>query len=378
MTFDEQFRPAIDNLTARLRRDIERHLDAAVEELTARAEKLAASREAERVSALEHASHTARAEAEQSTTARFMAERSDAERSFEERIAAERADVERTTVERLTTERQEAERALKERLAAEQADVERATIDRLSAERNAAERAIVERFEWEKVEAEASALDRLAAETEAAEARVALRFRAADVAARERLVRAFRSIDAGQSLSDILDTLASSAVAEAPRVAIFLTNEALCRSWRFQGFEPAFSTSDELVLSNDAAGIIAGAMRARQPLTAGGAESAAPSFADLPENRLAVAIPLIVNGEVVVVLYADEGLSGEVEHASWTATIEILARHASRALEAITAHRLARTLTDRTHARPRTSPRPTASDPGATPGVSQDEPESRA
>ncbi len=372
MTLDEHFRPAIDNLTARLRRDMERHLDAAVEELTAQAEKFAASNDAERASALEHASRTARTDAERTMAERFTVERAEAERRIEERIAEERAETERTVLERLTAERHDAERALEERLAAERDAVERVTIDRLSAERTAAERVIVERFEREKAETERTAMDLLATETEAAESRTVLRCRTAEMAAGRRLVAAFRNIDASQSLSEILEALASAAVLEAPRVAIFLTSETRCKSWRLQGFEPAFSTVDELVLENDAAGIVTGAMRDRKPLTAGGsAESTAPLFADLPVNRLALAIPLIVNDEVVVVLYADEGQRGDADRASWIAAIEVLARHASRALEAITARRLAHSLSDRTHAKSRTIPRPIA--PELAP-----EPEARA
>jgi hypothetical protein len=329
MSLDAPFRPALDKLAERLRRDTERHLDAAIEELTARAEKLAVSTEAERTAALEQVRRLAWEEAERATTERLMAERSEADRAFEARLAAERA------------------------------DVERATTERLSAERAIAEQTLLDRFAREKTEAERNAEDRMAAEVEAAEARVALRLRAADVAAGERLVASLRAIDESQSLSDVLDALANAALVEAPRVAIFMTTETQCTSWRAQGFEPDFSTAEPLQLSSDVAGIVTEAMQGRRTLSAGGAsEWPAPGFAHLPVDRLAVAVPLVVNDEVVVVLYADEGRSGDVERASWPTAIEILARHASRALEAITAQRLVQTLSERSHIRPRVLKRP--------------------
>ncbi|MEQ1870383.1 MAG: hypothetical protein ABL961_10210, partial [Vicinamibacterales bacterium] len=64
----------------------------------------------------------------------------------------------------------------------------------------------------------------------------------------------------------------------------------------------------------------------------------------LPDDRAAVAVPMIVNDEVVAVVYADQGQEGDIDRASWPAIVELLARHASRSLEAITAHRLAATL----------------------------------
>lgn len=389
MSFDEQFRPAIDNLTARLRRDIERHLDAAVEELTARAETLAAADEAARAAALEQAARAAWAEAEQIAAEKFAAERAEAEQEavahlaterermeqetvarlatererMEQdtvaRLAAARAEMERLALERLEAERAETERATAERLMAEYAAAERATLDRLTVERLDGERALAQRHADEKADLDRAAAERLAAETDAAAARTALRFHALDRAAGDRLVHAFRTIDAAQSLSEILETLAAAVAAEAPRVGVFLADGEQFRSWRLEGFEPAIAAADKLTLSSDAAGIIAEAGRARAPLIGGaGAEWLAPAFAELPAHRISVAVPLIVNGEVVVALYADEGIGGDVERASWPATVEVLARHASRALEAITAHRLARMLSERSGLKPRPAPRP--------------------
>lgn len=54
------------------------------------------------------------------------------------------------------------------------------------------------------------------------------------------------------------------------------------------------------------------------------------------------AVPLVINDEVAVVLYADQGADGECDRQSWPAIIEVLARHASRALEVLTAQHFAK------------------------------------
>ncbi len=394
MTFDDQFRPAIDNLAARLRRDVELHLDTAVEELTARAETLAAEAEVQRATAIEHASRTAWMEAEKATTERLLAkwaetERTNAERQATEfaeaeragiqRLAAERAEVERVTIERLAVERAEAELVTMERLSAERAEAESVAAQRMESVRAGAERTVAERIATQKAaleqamaervaaarddaRAEATRVtsDRLAAERAEAdretaarhaadravwEAQVRFAHQSAELAAGTRLVNAFRSIDAGQSLSDIMTTLIDAASDNAARVALFLAAGLQVKSWRFHGFEPPFTGDDSLTLSVPEAGIIADAIESRAAIAGGGdCFAPAPAFADLPLNRRAVAVPILVNDEVVGVVYADQGASGEVGLASWASTIEILTRHASRALEALTAHRLATTL----------------------------------
>ena len=66
-----------------------------------------------------------------------------------------------------------------------------------------------------------------------------------------------------------------------------------------------------------------------------------PPLSNLPEQSLAVALPLVMSGHVFAVLYADDATHESAARTSWPGTIEVLARHASRALEAITATRLA-------------------------------------
>jgi hypothetical protein len=69
----------------------------------------------------------------------------------------------------------------------------------------------------------------------------------------------------------------------------------------------------------------------------GSRQPALPSFARTAGARHAAALPITVGGRVVAVLYADATPVDSPSGASrWPATLEVLARHASRALEAMT------------------------------------------
>ena len=62
---------------------------------------------------------------------------------------------------------------------------------------------------------------------------------------------------------------------------------------------------------------------------------------NVPEQSRALAVPLVMAGQVFAVLYVDEGNNEPAVSDTWPAAIEVLARHAARALEAITASKLA-------------------------------------
>ena len=58
------------------------------------------------------------------------------------------------------------------------------------------------------------------------------------------------------------------------------------------------------------------------------------------EDRVGIAVPLLVDGEPVGVLYVDD--DGEVERAvpsAWPESVELLVRHAGHCLESLTARR---------------------------------------
>ena len=86
--------------------------------------------------------------------------------------------------------------------------------------------------------------------------------------------------------------------------------------------------------------------------------TAAPAFAELPQGREALAVPIPMGGQVVGVLYADQGHADDQGRASaiaWPDALEVMARHAARCLEAFTAFKAARVLTERPDVPPGTA-----------------------
>jgi hypothetical protein len=143
----------------------------------------------------------------------------------------------------------------------------------------------------------------------------------------DRLVAAVRTIDQARTLSEVLDTLATEVGGDASRAAVFVVRDGRVRSWRLVGF-PARFDGERIDLSLDEAGVVA------EAVSSGALASSAASLFDQLESGVeAIAAPIVLAGEPVAVLYAEGG-----ERAS----VEVLARFAARALEALTALRAAR------------------------------------
>ena len=190
-----------------------------------------------------------------------------------------------------------------------------------------------------------------------------------DLAASARLAEAVRSIGRGKSLSEILDTLVTCAGREATRAGVWLVRGGGFRSWRAVGFGDAIDheqRGQSVELSFDGAGVIADAARTNE--AASGDGPGAPRFAALPPGRMGFAVPIAMSGQVVAVLYADQGnvaglgttnhepgttnaepgtLNPEPSSVVWPDTLEVLTRYAARCLEAVTAFKAARALTER-------------------------------
>jgi len=166
---------------------------------------------------------------------------------------------------------------------------------------------------------------------------------ATDLAASERLLTAIRAIDRASSLREVLDTLVSAAGREASRVALVLVRADKFHGWRFIGFGPALDTAAHIEISRTEAGALLEAVASGASVSGdGGAAGAAPGFANLAPGLEYLAVPLTMAGDVVAVLYADQGAS-----LTWPHAVEVLSRHAGRCLEALTAIKAARALTER-------------------------------
>jgi hypothetical protein len=177
-------------------------------------------------------------------------------------------------------------------------------------------------------------------------------FRSADLAASERLIDAVRALDRARTLGDVLETLVARAGREAARAGVLLVAGGELRGWRFIGFGPAFDAASTIVVPLAESGIIAEAIRTDAAISSDpSGRVAAPAFAALAGGRESLAVPVTMSGEVIAVLYADQGKVDEADQRppaiAWPAAIEVMARHAARCLEAATAIKAMRVLAER-------------------------------
>jgi hypothetical protein len=259
----------------------------------------------------------------------------------------------------------EAEQATVTRVADAEARV-RATIDDIVATRCAEDRAVAARDIRKQLEEELSAktADTLAAaekrmnllladaesrsqeavKTSVAAARV--KEREIELATVNRLVESIRGLDGATSLSEVLDALALAAGKEAARAAVVVLRAERIQGWKLHGFGARDANPKAIDIPLAESGVIGMAVAAGRPVTTLDSETAAigPGFHTLPTDRTGLAVPVVVGGRVVAVIYADAVTLDGAERltpSGWPELIEVLARHAGRCLEAMTALRAA-------------------------------------
>jgi hypothetical protein len=160
-----------------------------------------------------------------------------------------------------------------------------------------------------------------------------------------------RAIDAARTLSEVLDALVRCAGEHVPRTGVLIVRGGRFHGWRFAGFDPAPDRDAPIDLSPADAGIVADAAQRAAVVDNADAERIGdaaprpPSFAEVSPGGRVLAAPLIVGGEAVAVLYADGERENLEPGAGDRELLEILCRHASRCLEALTAMKAARALT---------------------------------
>jgi hypothetical protein len=255
---------------------------------------------------------------------------------------------------------EEAEQAAQACVADAEARV-RATIDEKIAEARAEDRAEAEREIRRQLESEVVQKMNDALETQENRMRMALAdahataaedLKAAVAAARvserevemscvSRLLESVRGLDGATSLSEVLDALALAAAREAARAAVVVLRAEKIQGWKMSGFGPRDAQPKSIDLAFADSGVIGLAIGAGRAVTTRDSQSAAigPGFETLPSDRMGLAVPVIVGGRVVAVVYADAvAIDGHQRHvpSSWPELIEILARHAGRCLEALT------------------------------------------
>jgi hypothetical protein len=259
----------------------------------------------------------------------------------------------------------EAEQATVARVADAEARV-RATIEGIVATRCAEDRAVAARDIRKQLEEELSAktADTLAAaekrtnllladaesrSQEAVRSSVAaarVKERELELAAINRLVESIRGLDGATSLSEVLDALALAAGKEAARAAVVVLRAERIQGWKLHGFGARDANPKAIDIPLAESGVIGMAVAAARPVTTLDSETAAigPGFHTLPTDRTGLAVPVVVGGRVVAVIYADSVTLDGAEHltpSGWPELIEVLSRHAGRCLEAMTAQRAA-------------------------------------
>jgi hypothetical protein len=296
------------SLADRIRSTVDQAVAPLVKELLKEAE-------ADRDAALQAAKVTIYQEAEASTVTRISDAEARVRKLMEEQFATTRAEDKEKIV-------REARKQLED-------EVEKKMRDALDVAEN--------RMRVALADAQAKASEDLKAAV--SDARV--KEREIEMAGVSRLLESVRGLDGATSLSDVLDALALAAHREASRAAVVVLRNDRIQGWKLNGFGPRDGQPKSIDLALADSGVIGHAIAAGRAVTTGDSQAAAigPGFETLPANTSGLAVPVIVGGRVVAVVYADSvSVAGHDRHvpSSWPELIEVLARHAGRCLEALT------------------------------------------
>lgn len=237
-----------------------------------------------------------------------------------------------------------------------EAAVAAARVEERQAAVDAARHAVAAEFEEEWEQAQAAAEQRRQEAIDRAEASWRQRLeqsvmvarahaREAELASAARLLESVRGLDGASTLGEVLDALCQAVSREVPRAAVLVLREERLLGWRLSGFGARDAQPKALDLGLNDSGIVGvAATSARAVHTRDGQPGDTPDFAKTAAEVPAVAAPVIVSGRVVAVVYADIVFVPGRDHAvpsGWCEGIEILARHAARCLEALTAQKSA-------------------------------------
>jgi hypothetical protein len=174
--------------------------------------------------------------------------------------------------------------------------------------------------------------------------------RVADVQQRERqsqqeqaarLAQSVRMLDDARSLGEVLEVLGQSAAREAERAAVMVARGTRLVGWTMLGFGDRAPHPDSVTLELEGAGLAGNVVRTGSAESRSAADTsegvALPPFARDAGARDAIALPVHVGGAVVAVLYADTPARDAIRGAAARhSTLDVLARHASKVLEALT------------------------------------------
>ena len=150
----------------------------------------------------------------------------------------------------------------------------------------------------------------------------------------DHLTTSLRSLDDASSLTDVFDRLVQAAGSHVDRVALLIVKGDRLRVWQLLGFAGRIPGAEPVDVPFDESGIAGEAVRERrETIAAMGEAKRLPSFAAGADAREAIAVPVMVAGTSVGVLYADASQSEA--SGRWQVNVDVLSRYASRVLETI-------------------------------------------
>ncbi|HEX4567782.1 MAG TPA: hypothetical protein VH138_14185, partial [Vicinamibacterales bacterium] len=159
---------------------------------------------------------------------------------------------------------------------------------------------------------------------------------AASAAIYDRVATGIRTLDDAPTLGASLDALVAGAATIVGRAALFIIDGDRLKPWKSDGFPDADVRSIESSIG--AGDLLARAIQAARP-TASDPELPAPAFARLPPGHASVAVPLMIAGRAIAVLYVDGGEEATSTSGEWQGAVDLLARHTSALLALRTAMR---------------------------------------
>lgn len=338
-----QLRGALDQQFAALKTHYENAIAEARQQAHADAEhelqaKLVAAR-AEWEEQLNAQVAAVRAEAEQAAADAGAQLRAEFEQARDQAVASARESIElefeterRRAAREVETERERAKSILEDARTAVDIERQRASSE-IEAVRTQLQSEIASARETAAREQAAAAAAKASL---AAHASAAAGASAASVAMHDRVATGIRTLDTTTTLGASLDALVANAGAIAGRAALFVVNGERLKAWKAAGIPDIdVQTVESSIGGRD---LLARAIQAGQP-TVSDPSLPAPPFARLPPERLSLAVPLMIAGRAVAVLYVDAGPDGSSTPSEWQGAVDLLARHASSLLALRTAMR---------------------------------------
>jgi hypothetical protein len=297
---------------------------------------------------------SAAAEREQALAAVMTAAKVEAERDIKQKVAEAEARAQATIDQKVAEAEARAKSAIElvETAGSKERDLAESDVKALDAEAEEKLQAALASSRDELTLALINAENRANQTVKENVATARVQEREAEMAGCSRLLESIRGPDGASSLSEVLDALGRAAGREAARAAVLVLRNDRLLGWKLSGFGARDAQPKLIDIGLTEAGVIGLAVGSARPATSRDSQSAGegPGFAHLPADRMGLAVPLIVGGRVVAAVYADGVAEDGREQAvpsSWPEVIEILVRHASRCLEALSAQKAASTPTPR-------------------------------